>query len=423
MHGTSLALEFSLYGQDIDEEDMLSCCSAAAQYVHDVVQSQGDGLIPFGLQLYWAHRTVAFAVSHSPRMTYDTLANIIVGIEIFQLTFGYFETHFKIIDNTRGEIGAGDARSAQPSTSSKLDNSTSHTLPVENIVPASEQSKPLGRPPIMPFIWHVPEDPTLELNFTAYGRELAQVDVVSCYVAAANFIKLMIETHGDVPIDPRYFLHWTHGTASLTFEPEPRMLFGTLADVLTALSLFQVEYGFTEVAFHILEEDRPPLGTGTVAWRHRRPGAQPEPVTSLLTLPQGTNTSSSAAVGIPHDPTAIRVPNSNIILTFSKYGRALPEIDFLLAIVQITLRIITEIQKPGGDHSIGEDLDWKWDRVMLFVSPTEEMTWGTLGTVINGITSFGVQYEWVSFDYLVEQEDGDGKLSVAGSGFASRIPP
>lgn len=220
IHDTTLSLEFSSFGKDIDDEDIVSCYVSAQNYVSGVIHGHGDGRIPPSLQLYWAHSSAAFSVQHSPWMTYGMLAKAIKGIETFQLTYNYSETYFKIIDNTRGEIGSGDIRST---SSTQAANSTSLTLPSEIISPNVTLPAVRLSPPKPPFVWSAQETAHLKLHFTSYGHDMDETDLLSCYVAAAQHVLPIIKAQGNIYIPQDVSLHWTHGTASLTILHQPRM--------------------------------------------------------------------------------------------------------------------------------------------------------------------------------------------------------
>ncbi|KAL8750327.1 MAG: hypothetical protein Q9184_006464, partial [Pyrenodesmia sp. 2 TL-2023] len=263
LHGSPLTLLFSSFGKEVDEEDIISCDMAAKKYIHDVVQARGDGPIPPTLQLYWAHKSAILSVQQSTRMTYDMLADVLTGIETFQLMYDYFEVHFEIFDKAKGIIGSGDIRSTGLT---QANGSSTPSLPIQRISPAlipPEVGKELPNPP---FVWPT-KDARIKLTFTAYGPDIADQDILSCYVAAANYVLEMIKTHGDIRIDPEIFLHWTHGTASLTVQHMPRMQFGDLADVVEVLASFQSEYRSTEAAFHFSDGQHGILGAGSVESR------------------------------------------------------------------------------------------------------------------------------------------------------------
>lgn len=347
-------------------------------------------------------------------MTYGDLVSVISGIETFQLTYGYFETLFLVNDNTKGQIGSGAIRFAESSTSSQPDNSTSLNPPVIELSPNVSSAVPLTNPPSPPFIWPIPYDPSLSFNFTVFGRVLATADIMSCYVTAANYIKQVIESHGDIPIPERALLHWTHSMARLTIQHRREMTYGVLADVLGGLAAFQDQYGFTEATFHIIEQGFGQIGSGRIAYR--RPTRQTERVTSRLQPLINTNLSSTTSLATPRDPTTVRVRNTPITLTFSSYGRVMSSENYLILMNQITLRVIDELLKSpdGKDALIGEQaLDWKWGLALVVLHPWGEMTWGMLGTAIEGITAFGIQWGWLSCDFLI----GEDRLGEVANGF------
>ncbi|CAF9930785.1 MAG: hypothetical protein HETSPECPRED_007707 [Heterodermia speciosa] len=329
-------------------------------------------------------------------MTYETVFHVISGIEVFQLTYGYFETNFEIVDNTRGQIGSGEVRSTRLSAT----NSTSTSLRTDDISPEFSTPSPL---PNAPFLRHIRSDPPLDLNFTAFGQNISEADVLACYATAAIYLKQRIESHGDAPIPVTTPLHWAYGTASLTIQHQPSMTWSTLSAVLADLSLLQRSHPTTETTFSILLPGAPrPAGSGTLS------RTQPSSPSSPLTAPT------------PHDPTTARVRDTPITLTFSAYGRALPAEDFLLAISQLTFRIISELLKPDGkDSSIGDEveLQWRWGRALVFVVPEREMTWGVLGTAVEGVTAFGTRFGWVSCDFEV----GADGVGAVGRGFVGYL--
>ena len=391
---------------------MISCYVTASRYVDDVIRVHGDGQIPPSLQLFWAHGSASFTVHQSSRMTYENLFNVITGVEVFQLTYGYFETNFEIVQNTKGQVGSGEVRSTRPYTAS-MTNSTSASLRVDDVSPNISAPSPL---PNAPFLRRIRFGAPLDLNFTAFGRKISEADVLACYTSAAFYLKLMTETHGDVAIPATTSLHWAHGSASLTIQHKPRMVWAALADVLSGLSLFQMKYGNTETTFNILHEGGENLGSGDLTYRNAsRHQQQHEP--SLL-LPSSQITNISSLLTTPRDPTTIRVRNTPITLTFSAYGRALLAEDFLLAINQITFRIIDELLKPDGkDKSIEEELQWRWRAALVFVLPEKEMTWGVLGTAIEGVVAFGMQNGWLSCDFEVQIDE----VGPVGRGFVGYI--
>lgn len=408
-------LDFVSYGQDIDDEDLISCYQEARRYIHDVVQAHGDGPIPPSVQLHWAHESAALTLHHSSRMTYDNLSSVILGIEVFQLTYGYFVTNFEIVDRTRGQIGSGEIRFVGDRTLSQPGNLTSPTLPIVDLSTSSNNTA-VSDPPTPPFLWPIPRQPALFLNFRSFGRAVEQDDILSCYINAANYISQQIGPHGDRPIPRQATLHWTHGSASLTVSRRPILTYGVLADVLGGLLAFQVHFGFTEAFCAILQDGTMNLGSVTVVSRPAPRGGQAERVTSLFQIDQVTNISTS--LGAPIDPTTIRVRDTPITITFSAFGRSVPSEDFLIAVNQITFRIIDELVKGGKDHLIGKkDLEWKWHRALMVVNTYEHMTWGMLGTVVEGITAFAIRFGWLSCDFLAAEDIWGG----IGNGFISLI--
>ena len=411
IHGSPLTLNLYFYGRDIDDEDMISCYVTASQYVDDVIRVHGHGQISPSIQLSWAHGSASFTVHQSPRMTYENLFNVITGVEVFQLTYGYFETNFEIVHNTKGQVGSGEVRSTRPYPAS-MTNSTSASLRVDDISP--NISAPLSPLPNAPFLRRIRSDAPLDLNITTFGHKISEADVLTCYASAAIYLKLMIEVHGDVAIPVKTSLHWAHGSASLTIQYKPRMTWATLADVLSGLSLFQMKYDNTETTFDILEGGEN-LGSGSLTYRDASQQQQHE--TSLL-LPSSQITNISSLLTTPRDPTTIRVRNTPITLTFSAYGRALPPEDFLLAINQITFRIIHELLKPDGkDKPIDEELQWRWRAAFVLVRPEKEMTWGVLGTAIEGVVAFGMQTGWLSCDFEVQIDE----VGPVGRGFVAYV--
>ena len=219
----------------------------------------------------------------------------------------------------------------------------------------------------------------------------------------------MIQLHGDIKVPRTAILHWPHGSARLNVQHQPDMTFGILADVLAALSRFQFQYGYTEVDFDILGEGQEFLGSGLIA--RGSPSPSPDPL--LLPLPANL----TALRTQPHDPTVIRVRNTPITLTFSQYGASIPSEDFLIVVNQITLRIIDELIKHGNDKAIGEDINVKWRRALLIFNPSAGMTWGMLGTTIEGVTAFGIKWGWLSCDLTVRFDS----LGEVGNGFIMSI--
>ncbi|KAG7007664.1 hypothetical protein G7Y79_00008g023020 [Physcia stellaris] len=193
------------------------------------------------------------------------------------------------------------------------------------------------------------------------------------------------------------------------------LTYGVVADVLGGLVAFQDHFGFTEAFCTILQDGTMNLGSVTVLSRAPR-SEQAESVTSPFQIDQVTNISTS--LGTPHDPTTIRVRDTPITITFSAFGRSVPSEDFLIVMNQITFRVIDELVKGGRDHLIGEkDLEWKWHRALMVVNTYEHMTWGMLGTVLEGITAFGMKNGWLSCDFHAAQDS----LGGIGNGFLTLL--
>ena len=240
---------------------------------------------------------------------------------------------------------------------------------------------------------------------------------MTCYVSAALYIQGSMATRGDRPIPRNLLLHWTHHSASLSIEHGSEMTFGALTDVLSVLVAFHIRYGYTEAKFDIIKEGPGYIGRGNVEFRRPNPNAQPERLTSRLTPVPLSNNKTSALLTLPPSPYQVRIPSTPLTLTFSSYGRAVPENDFLTAMLQISLRIIRELQKPGGgDRAMGEDEQWRWGRALVQVFPEREMTWGMLGSVVNGLASFAMRWAWVTFGFEVGL-DGVGGVGVGFVGF------
>ena len=209
-------------------------------------------------------------------MTYNTIDSVLPGLELFQLTYGYFELHFEIIHNTKGEIGSGDVRSTRPSTSSdstpdnpQPENVTSLLLSAEanqNATLALSTSPNLTARPPSPFLWPI-QGTSLRLNFTSFGGIMHVPDILTVYVAAAGYVRQVIQTHGNSPIPAATVLSWSHRTVSFTVEHAPAMTFYDLADVIGGLSDFQRSYGYTVVQFEIVDANLVKIGAGNVFWR------------------------------------------------------------------------------------------------------------------------------------------------------------
>ncbi|KAL8919422.1 MAG: hypothetical protein Q9208_006800 [Pyrenodesmia sp. 3 TL-2023] len=416
IHGSPLTLLFSSFGKEVDEDDIISCDIAAKKYIQDVVQAHGDGPIPPALQLLWAHKSAMVSIQHSPRMAYSSLMDVFTGIRTFQLTYDYFEVHFEILDKAKGFVGSGDIRSL-----TQANGSTTPTLPVEGISPALIPPQVRENLPDPPFVWPK-NNARVKLTFTAYGPEIAEQDIVTCYVAAANYVLQMMKIHKNIQIAPNIFLHWTHGTASLTVQHMPRMRFGDLADVVAALVTFQSQYGFSEAAFHFSDGGQGTLGAGsvessgnTVNDTNTSPWVLsiPANATALPTLP----TTGATSLTLPPDPTIIRLPNSPLTLTFTDYGRSLPSDDFLHALLLLTQRVITELLNGKRDEPMLEALYVKPRRVLMMVSPEVQMTWGKLAVALEGISDFLSRWGWLACNFVV-REDGVGMI---GDGFVMYV--
>ncbi|KAL8911367.1 MAG: hypothetical protein Q9171_003461 [Xanthocarpia ochracea] len=419
IHGSPLTLLFSSSGIKINEKDTISCDIAANRYIRGVLQDHGDGPIPPTLQLLWAHKSAILSIQHSPRMIYSNLVDVFTGIGTYQLTYGYFEVHFEILDKVEGIIGSGDIRSTRLTQANGL---TTPTLPIERIFPGLIPPQVRNGLPDPPFVW--PRgNARVKITFTIYGSEIAEQDTLTCYVAAANYVLQMIKINGDIQIDPNTFLHWTHGTASLTVQHLPRMRFGDLADVLAALVSFQSVYGFTEAAFQISHNRHGILGAGSVESRDAVKNITSSPwilsippnATALPTLSASANTTINWT--LPPDPMTVHVPDSSLSLTFSHYGRAIPAEDFFHAWILLTQRVTTELLRGKKDEPMLEALYVKHRRVLIAVGPEVQMTWGKLAMALEGITEFLSRWSWLSCNFVVGA-DGVGTI---GDGFVMYI--
>ncbi|KAL9056976.1 MAG: hypothetical protein Q9206_002541 [Seirophora lacunosa] len=439
IHGSPLTLLFSSYGKNVHDEDIISCYTAAKRYIRDVVRTHGDGPIPPSLQLHWTHRSAVLSIQHSPRMTYGILADFFIGIETFQLSYNYFEVHFEIILQATGIIGSGDISRFIGSTSANNNSITPAPLPETEgtISPALILPPAAGKIqlPAPPFIWPQNDTP-VKITFTAYGIRLNETDILTCYVAAANYVLQTIQVHGDIQIAPNVILHWTHGTASLTVQHRPRMRFGDLSDVVAALESFQSRYGFTEAAFYFSSSDGQRggiLGAGSVGSRNAEvlnstttssnPWMLSIPkANATATVPPNSDPTTNDAT-LPPDPTTIRpLPESRLYLTFTHYGRVLPPEDLLEAWLLLTQRVTTELLRGKRDDTMLEALDVKYRHALMVVSPTEEtekmMTWGKLAVALQGITKFlSGEGAWLSCDFIV----GEYGRGMIGNGFVMYV--
>ncbi|KAL8861142.1 MAG: hypothetical protein Q9178_002358 [Gyalolechia marmorata] len=420
IHGSPLTLLFSSFGPKINEEDTIACDIAASRYIRGVLQDHGDGPIPPTLQLLWAHKSAILSLQHSPRMIYSNLVDVFTGIGTFQLTYGYSEVHFEILDKVKGIIGSGDIRSTRLTQANSL---TTPTLPIERISPALIPPQVRNGLPDPPFIWPR-RNARIKITFTSYGPKIAEQDILTCYVAAANYVLQMIRTNGDIQINPNKFLHWTHGTASLTIQHLPRMRFGDLADVVAALVSFQSVYGSTEAAFQISDSRHGILGAGSVESSDTVTNLTSSPW--ILSIPpnatalpplSASSTNTTTILTLPPDPTTIRLPDSSLSLTFSHYGRAIPAEDFLHAWIMLTQRVTTELLRGKKDEPMLEALYVKHRRVLIAVGPEAQMTWGKLAMALEGITEFLSRWSWLSCNFVIGA-DGVGTI---GDGFVMYI--
>lgn len=347
-------------------------------------------------------------------MTYSNLMDVFTGIQTFQLAYDYFEVHFEILDKARGLVGSGNIGS-----STQAEDSATPTLPIEGVSPALIPPQVGEDLPDPPFVW--PRNyARIKLTFTAYGPEIAEQDILTCYAAAANYILQIMRVHGNIIIAPNVFLHWTHGTASLTVQHMPRMRFGDLADVITALDSFQSEYRYTEAAFRFSGRGHGILGAGSVESSGKVKNTTSSPwvlsipanTTALPTLP-----TEATSWTLPPDPTTVRLPNSPLFLTFTDYGRSLPSEDSLHALLLLTQRVITELMRGKKDEPILEALYVKPRRVLMVVSPEAQMTWGKLAVALEGLSEFFGQWGWLTCTFLSE-EDGVG---IIGNGLVMYV--
>ncbi|KAL8928293.1 MAG: hypothetical protein Q9172_000977 [Xanthocarpia lactea] len=256
----------------MDADDLHSCLIVATKHIYDLYEARGDGPITSSTRLYWARKGTTLSVHQTPRLTYGILLAVLVGVQSFQYTYGYFETHFEIIESlTRGHLGSGNILSTQDSEPSGPASPKVPIMPVENTLPTTNRSSRLLSPPNTPFNWPVPNNPTLTVRFTLFGHPMPEADILYTYIYAAQYVRIEIESHsGDVAIPHDTPLHWNSGTARLTILHQPAMTWGILADVLTALTTFGAQYGYMEASFNVRRNRREVLGQGNVALRRRQ---------------------------------------------------------------------------------------------------------------------------------------------------------
>ncbi|KAL8857404.1 MAG: hypothetical protein Q9178_006031 [Gyalolechia marmorata] len=256
----------------MDEDNLHSCLIVATKNIYDLHEARGDGPIPSSTRLYWARKGTTLSVHQTPRLTYGILLAVLVGVQSFQYTYGYFETHFEIIESqTRGHIGSGNILSTQNSRPSLPASPTVPIMPVENTLPTTNGSSRLLSPPNPPFNWPIPNNPTLTVRFTLFGHPIQEADILMTYIVAAQDVTNEIARHsGDVQIPHNTPLHWSTGTAALTILHQPAMTWVVLGDVLLALTTFGQQYGYMEASFNVRRNGREMLGQGTIALRRRR---------------------------------------------------------------------------------------------------------------------------------------------------------
>ena len=244
----------------------------ATKYIYDVLKAHGDGPIPSSIRLYWAQEATALSVYQTPRLTYDILGIALVGVQLFQYTYGYFETQFEIIDQHTGDhLGSGNILSTQESNLSQPANPKLPLIPIENTLPTTNGSSRLQSPPNPPFTWPIPTNPTLTVRFTLFGHPIQEADVLFTYVFAVQDVRDAIAAHGgEIEIPHDTSLQWVSGPAELTILHQPAMTWGVLADVLGALAAFGRQYGYMEYSFNVRRNGRQVLGQGTMALRRSR---------------------------------------------------------------------------------------------------------------------------------------------------------
>lgn len=422
-----LSLELSQYGPPFEEEeDILDVYDSALTVINASIHDHTPLFPPDarGSALWFTNDngTANLLIQVSRQITWKDLADVVRGLERCMLTYGYFEIgRFKIIHPEKGEIGIGSVKGNETESSSRSplglpgpsQNSTTNNSRL--VIPAT------------PYIFRIPSSHfSLALNFTAFGASLPDTDATQVYIFAAVYIESVLSRRKySVPIPRGTVLHWSHGQVELTLEHEDGMTWGEAAEVLNGLVGFQMREGYTGARFEVLREGRAPrgrIGGGTVELRRSKSqGDDREMVTSRILPWDGGNTTASSEhlelLTMPPDPITLRIPDSTLSLRFSHYGRGLPQVDFLTVMLKMTLRAIKEMQKPEGDHPIGDDQQWRWDRALVELYSESEMMWGMLGSVVNGITSFAMRYGWLTFSFDIV----DDKLGGVGAGFVEYV--
>ena len=412
-------LTFTAYGKDLNDEDVESCYSQAESYIYEILKSHGDGPVLLGPHLYWTHNSVAMSILHSSYMSYSMLTHVLSGIQNFQLTYGYFETYFDIVDRIKGIIGAGGVH---PNLPVSKRNKILRTLSNNGVSPTITPTLIRQLPPRPPFLWPVKSNRHLILNFTSFGHAIDPTKILICYLAATRYVAQKIATLGDVDIPRDEFLDWTHESVSLTVQHTPRMKYGILADVIAALEQFQSRFGYTTTAFYFSHDKLDTLGAGLVGSTYSSQNNISSPwtlpirfnSTSLPTLPA---LSLNTSLARPIDPTIIHPPSAPFFFTLSNYGHRVPPEDYLFAVLQLTQRIIVELLKGNRDASVGEDLDERRGGAVIVVRPEKEMTWTILAVLLDVITNFMNKWGWLSLDFEVSLDE----LGGIGNGFVSYI--
>ncbi|KAG6991141.1 hypothetical protein G7Y79_00056g090220 [Physcia stellaris] len=228
--------------------------------------------------------------------------------------------------------------------------------------------------PHLPFRYTVPGT-HLDVVFTAFGRELKDVDVWPTFIDATSFAIDGMVHDGYQPVPAEADLRWRQGGAELSITKTPQLTYNILATSIAAVHDVGMTYGIYATNFQIRAAGQR-LGTGQLAFRL----AEPSPATN-------STATARRDLGDPHDPYWHSVYDTPIMLKFSTYKGALPTPFILDSLVTAIFTAASAIRDNRGDLHIKKA--WLWERaVRLTCYPRPDMSWRNLASAVVGMKWF-----------------------------------
>ncbi|KAL8792479.1 MAG: hypothetical protein Q9195_004935 [Heterodermia aff. obscurata] len=250
-----MGIVFTSFDALLPSTDVFSTLIDATLFAIDGMSDDPRRPAPPGTQFRWQQGATEFSISPMHQMGYQTLANLVAGLQINMIIFGsirsgMYATRFDIYIMT-GKIGSGKIVSRPPS----LIRPTSPSTP-------NNTARALTSPPADPSIYRVPGAP-VTLFLSRYSARFSLPDALyllsEAMFGAAGTIR---DSGHDVLIGHSW--QWRQYTIGLDVYPKPHMSWRVLAEAVKGMKDWLIAYGGMGFRFDIELDGAGHIGVGSL---------------------------------------------------------------------------------------------------------------------------------------------------------------